>query len=137
MRRMSVLYVEDEEADVLFMRRAFQGAAPGHELHSVANGRDAIAYLTGRDDYSDRNRHPLPSLLLLDLNLPGLSGFEVLKWVRAQPEFEQLPVVVFSSSTRPEDKALAVDLGADEYIEKPPSGHQFVKVVEQLRERWL
>jgi CheY-like chemotaxis protein len=134
---VTVLYVEDEESDVLFMRHAFGRAGFEHALRSVGDGREAIAYLAGKNGYADRAQHPLPSLIFLDLNLPILSGFEVLRWVRARPQFAQLTVVVFSSSSRQEDKAKAGELGANDYIEKPRSGLAFVDVVQRVKERWL
>jgi CheY-like chemotaxis protein len=136
-RNVTVLYVEDEEADVDFMRFAFERVGLEDALRTVANGRLAIKYLAGTNGYGDREQHPLPSALLLDLNLPEVSGFEVLKWVRARAEFARLPVVIFSSSSRPEDKARASELGATEFIEKPSSGVRFVDVVNRLREKWI
>ena len=131
-----VLYAEDEESDVLFMQMAFGKAGLAHLLHVVKNGQEVVDYLSGAGEFADREKNPLPSLLLLDLNLPLRSGFAVLQWVRNQPGFHALPVVVFSSSTRPEDKLKAANLGADEYVQKPPSGSKFAEVIKDLREKW-
>lgn len=132
-----VLYVEDEPDDVFFLRSAFRAVQVAAELRDVGDGRSAMAYLAGEGDYADRVRHPVPALVLLDLNLPILSGFEVLRWIRAQPPLRELPVAVFSSSGRPEDRRLATELGAQDYIEKPASGLQFREVARALRVRWL
>ena len=132
-----ILYVEDEPDDVLFMRRAFQKVGLGDSLRSVGDGRDAIEYLAGNGAYADRGQHPLPALMLLDLNLPVVSGFEVLKWLRERREFQALPVVAFSSSTRDDDKVQARELGASDYVEKPKSAAGFLKVAEGLKEKWL
>jgi CheY-like chemotaxis protein len=132
-----VLYVEDEENDALFMRMAFGKAGLDGKLRVVADGREAINYLAGRGAYGDRVEHPLPMLILLDLNLPIVSGFEVLKWVRQQAAFQSLPVVVFSSSVRKSDKQTALELGANEYVEKPSSALEFPKVLDGLKKRWL
>lgn len=137
MMRTLVLYVEDEPDDVLFMRMTFQRAGLADSFRTVGDGRDAIEYLAGQGAYADRGQNPLPTLILLDLNMPMVSGFEVLKWMRERAEFRALPVVVFSSSSREEDKAKARELGADEYVEKPHSARGFVGVVEGLKERWL
>jgi len=131
------LYVEDEEGDALFMRIAFQRAGLAEALQLVADGRAAIKYLSGVNGYENRSEHPLPAVVLLDLNLPEVPGFEVLRWMRRQPEHEATPVVVFSSSTRDEDKAKARELGANDFVEKPSSGTKFGEVVERLREKWL
>ncbi len=131
-----VLYAEDEENDVLFMQIAFDKAGLGHLLRVVQNGQEVVDYLSGAGAFADRHRHPLPSLLLLDLNMPLLSGFGVLQWLRNQPAFHDLPVVVFSSSTLPEDKLKAANLGVSEFVPKPASGAKFTEVVTDLRGHW-
>jgi PAS domain S-box-containing protein len=133
----TVLYVEDEESDALFMEMAFNGRGLAGKLRLVGDGRAAIDYLSGAGKYSDREKHPVPSLVLLDLNLPQVPGFEVLKWMRDHPDYARTPVVVFSSSTRADDHAQAKELGADEFMEKPSSGLEFRKAVEALQQRWL
>ena len=127
-----ILYVEDEENDVFFMNLAFGKAGLGHLFRTVPNGRDAMQYLSGADDYADRQRFPLPAAMLLDLSLPMVSGFEVLEWVRRQARFHRLPVVMFSGSVRTEDREKALKLGATDYIEKPTSPLKFTNLVEWL-----
>lgn len=133
----TVLYVEDEESDFYFMQNAFETAGFRDVLRRVGTGREAIHYFKGQDAYADRAQYPLPTVMLLDLNLPVISGFAVLEWVREQADLKDLPVVVFTSSARAEDKEKALALGATEYLEKPCSGLQFDTVVQLLRERWL
>lgn len=125
---MTVLYVEDEDDDVLFMKMAFKRLGIGMPLESVPNGKAAIDYLSKR---------PRPTLLLLDLNLPIVSGFEVLEWLRRQPALETLPVVIFSSSGRAEDRERAAALRADDYVLKPTSGSMFRDVLRDVQARWL
>ncbi len=136
-KTVTVLYVEDEECDRHFMEVAFRAAGMGEALRAVVNGREAIDYLAGRGVYADRGRYPAPAAVLLDLNMPLVSGFEVLKWMRGQPEFAALPVVVFTSSSRVEDKVRARELGASEFVEKPQSMGRFREVVELMRKKWL
>jgi CheY-like chemotaxis protein len=133
----TVLYVEDEADDVFFMRSAFEREGVRVDFQAAHDGVRAIAYLAGEHPYDDRVRHPVPSFVLLDLNLPLRSGFEVLSWLRQRQEFIALPVVVFSSSGRVEDRARAQQLGATDYLLKPSSGMQFGGVVRTLRDRWL
>lgn len=133
----TVLYVEDEENDVLFMRRAFAGLGPGLGLQVVADGRDAIRYLSGVDGYGNREEYPVPALVLLDLNVPEVNGFELLRWIRSRPEYAATPVVVFSSSNRDEDKRKVQELGASEFVEKPHSALKFVEILHRLRKTWL
>jgi CheY-like chemotaxis protein len=134
---ITVLYVENEENDVLFMQRAFKRAGLESCLRPVPDGRAAMGYLTGQVPYADRTIHPLPILIMVDLSLPAISGFELLNWLRQQPQFKTLPVVVFSSSARAEDIKRAYELGANDYVQKPTSGAQFVEVVQDLRKKWL
>jgi CheY-like chemotaxis protein len=133
----TVLYVEDEESDAMFMQRAFASKGMGSALRVVGDGRAAIEYLSGAGKYADRREYPLPAVVLLDLNLPQVPGFEVLKWMRNHPDFARTPVVVFSSSTREDDRVKALELGANEFVGKPSSGLKFGEVVEGLRERWM
>jgi CheY-like chemotaxis protein len=102
----------------------------------VGDGRSAIEYLSGTGKYGDREEYPRPNMVLLDLNLPQVSGFGVLEWIRNHPDYARLPVVIFSSSMREDDKARARELGADEFVAKPNSGLEFGKVVEGLL-KWL
>ena len=133
----TVLYVENEENDVLFMRRAFKHAGLDGCLRPLPDARSATRYLTGEAPYSDRAANPLPGLLLMDLNLPAISGFELLGWLQQQPQLLHLRIVIFSSSARSEDIKRARELGAHDYLQKPTSGSQFVEIVQGLREKWL
>lgn len=133
----NILYVEDEENDVYFMRRAFRGMGQEWCLKVVADGQAAIDYLSGRGEFGNRQNYPLPALVLLDLNLPTVSGFQVLIWIRQRPEFKQLPVIIFSSSPRAEDRLKAKELGASDYLEKPDTGMDFGTVLETLRRKWF
>lgn len=135
-KNSGVLYVEDDENDVFFLKIAFGKLGLGALFHAVRNGQEAVDYLAGLGHHGDRRLHPLPALLLLDLKLPILSGYEVLEWVRKQPAFYRLPVVIFSSSLRPDEKLKAFNLGANEYLEKPNSPLKFINLVERLGENW-
>lgn len=132
-----VLYVEDEESDVYFMRRSFCRVGLEDCLRVVADGQAAIDYLAGQGLFANRLKYPLPAVVLLDLHLPTVSGFQVLQWIRQQPPFRQLPVVIFSSSPRAEDRLQAKELGASDYLEKPDSGLEFGAVLAALQSKWL
>jgi CheY-like chemotaxis protein len=129
-----VLYAEDEENDVFLMQRAFRKASVSNQLLTVGDGAEAIHYLEGSGRFADRTQFPLPSLLLLDLNLPRQSGLEVLKWVRAQPEFALLPVVILTSSNQERDIGSAYALGANGYLVKPPSSEKLIELVASMRD---
>lgn len=114
-----ILLVEDNEDDVLLIRRGFERAGIEHPLRVVTSGIEAIAYLTGEAPYWDRAKHPLPSLVLLDIKMPMADGFAVLKWIRRQPEFARLCVVMLTSSDEIRDVNLAYQLGANSFFVKP------------------
>jgi CheY-like chemotaxis protein len=137
MNRFPVLYVEDEETDVMLLGHAFTKAGIENPLHAVKDGRAAMNYLAGDAPFADRARYPLPGLVLLDLNLPFFSGIEVLVWLRQQPQIRRLPVVIFSSSIRPGDIAQAYDAGANGYLVKPNSVAELSILAEALRDFWI
>src|SRR5215510_2270454 len=114
-----VLVADDEPTDVFLLQRAFAKARVTISLHVVRDGWTAIAYLKGEAPYSDRNAHPLPDLMLLDLKMPGLNGFEVLTWLRKQPGLKRLPVIVLTSSNLASDINRAYEMGANSYLVKP------------------
>ena len=134
---IAILYVEDEEADVVLLRHVFEKAGIPNPLRTVKDGKLAKDYLAGIVPFNDRNRHPLPGLVLLDLNLPYWSGFEVLEWIRQQPQFRRLPVVIFSSSNRPDDIARAYDAGANGFLVKPNALADLRTLVLAVRDFWL
>ena len=106
-------------------------------LQFVDDGQEAIDYLSAAPPYSNRFVHPLPTLLLLALRLAQRSGFEVLDWVRRQPELKKLQVVVFSVSKRPQDIERAYALGADAYLVKPEDVGELGQALECLKEHWF
>ncbi len=133
----SLLYVEDEDNDMLLMRMAFAKEGLEPLFRGVNTGQAAIDYLSGTGPYAQRAQYPVPAALLLDLNLPEVHGFDVLKWIRANPAYATLPVIVFSSSVRQEDRERARLLGANEFIPKPNSPALFRDIVRTLKDRWL
>ena len=132
-----ILYAEDEENDVFFLKHAFEVAGSPHTLTAVPDGEQALNYLAGQGPFADRKRHPLPLLVLLDINMPRKSGLEVLEWTRRQPHFKSVPVLILTSSSRPEDREKARELGADDYLLKPSDPLKLVELVKLLHDRWL
>lgn len=132
-----VLYVEDEESDVILLKRAFACEGLGDCLRTLPDGRMAIQYLSGGAEFADRSLHPLPAVVLLDMNLPEIHGFDVLRWIRSRADFRTLPVVIYSSSNREEDCDRAKALGADDCIQKPIAPSQLTTIVRDLSARWL
>src|SRR5882724_1784491 len=130
--RAVILIVEDNEVDLLFIHRAFAKAKVLNPLVSVQTGEEAIAYLKGEGRYVNRAEHPLPDLVLLDLKLTGITGFQVLKWIRQQPGLKALRVVVLTGSTAIEDINLAYQLGANSFLAKPIDFDSFVQVAAAI-----
>jgi CheY-like chemotaxis protein len=137
MNPLPILYVEDEEADVVLLRHALEKTGTPYPLQAVKDGKLAKDYLAGNPPFEDRTRHPLPCLVLLDLNLPYWSGFEVLEWTRQQPQLRRLPVVVFTSSNRPDDIARAYDAGANAYLVKPNALADLRTLVKAVCDFWI
>ena len=117
--QQTILLVDDSENDLVLMRRAFKKAKCSSPLQEVRNGEQAIAYLKGDGPYGDRTKFPLPAVMLLDLNMPRGSGFDVLAWVRAQPMLKRLAIIILTASNRSEDVNRAFDLGATSFLVKP------------------
>jgi CheY-like chemotaxis protein len=135
--RSVILLAEDLEADVLLMKRAFKKARIVNPLQVVRDGEQVLAYLRGEGDYGNRDEYPLPSLLLLDLKMPRMNGFEVLSWVRAQPNFSSLRVVVLTASRELQDVNKAYQLGANTFLVKPTDFDQLVVMMQALQGFWI
>jgi len=133
-RNQTLLIVEDDDNDFLFLERALTMENVGAQIHRACDGSEAIDYLSGEDNFANRDARPLPNLIVLDLKMPGTSGFEVLEWVREQPDFQTLPIIVFSSSEEPADVEKAYNLGANAYLVKPTSYLAYSDVVGTLKQ---
>src|SRR5688572_10306753 len=131
-----ILLVDDSEFDVLLMRAAFKKAQFHPVLQVVRNGEEAIAYLAGTGEYNDRASFPLQTLVLLDINMPKKNGFEVLRWLRADPILKRLSVTMLTASLRPEDVDLAFELGANSYLVKPSNLESLADMLRTLRD-WI
>ena len=113
-----ILLAEDSEDDVILIERAFRKAKVTAPLKIVRDGEEAICYLSGFARFADRAQFPLPDLVLLDLRLPNRDGFEVLGWIKDQPELKKLPVIVLTQSDRIKDANEAYQLGAYSFLIK-------------------
>jgi CheY-like chemotaxis protein len=133
----SILLAEDDENDVFFLERAFKQAQITSPIHRVKDGEEAIEYLRGEDGYADREKHPLPYMMLLDLKMPRKNGFEVIAWVRSQPRLKRLPIVVLTSSREDLDINQAYELGANTYLVKPVKFEALVDMMRALNLYWL
>ena len=128
----TILHVEDDPNDTLLLEHACRKAGMIFNLQAVSDGDQAMAYLRGTSAFSDRDKHPMPKLILLDLKMPRVSGFDVLAWLRSEDAFRQLPVVVLTSSNHDADIKRAYDLGAKSYLVKPVGFEALVELVKTL-----
>ncbi|HXT12679.1 MAG TPA: response regulator [Candidatus Angelobacter sp.] len=128
----TVLHVEDDPNDTLLFQHACQKAGVVFNLQAVSDGDQAIAYLRGMDSFSDRAKHPMPKLILLDLKMPRISGFDVLSWLRSEGLLKAVPVVVLTSSNHDADVKRAYALGAKSYLVKPVGFEALVELVKTL-----
>ena len=133
----SLLLAEDDENDVFFVERAFKQAQISNPLHRVKDGEEAMAYLRGDGEYANRERFPIPNLILLDLKMPRKNGFEVIGWLRQQPGLRRLPVIVLTSSKEDPDVNRAYELGANTYLVKPVKFEGLVEMMKALNLYWL
>src|SRR5437868_1652779 len=101
--REIILLVDDDPNDVMLIQRAFQKAGLRNNLKVARDGEEAVQYLTGEGSFADRQKSPMPFLVLLDLKMPGMDGFDVLSWIRREPELKRLLVVVLTSSNLQSD----------------------------------
>ena len=132
-----ILLAEDEQNDVFLIKRAFQKAQLLNPIRVVSDGQEAISYLRGDGDYADRARFPLPTLVLLDLKMPRMGGFDVISWVRQQPGLKRLPLVVLTSSRDGPDINRAYELGANTYLVKPVEFDGLVEMMKNLSLYWF
>jgi len=132
-----ILAAEDEPVDGMMIRRAFTKAGIEKTLRILEDGDTVIDYLTGQGIYADRQQHPLPVLLLLDLKLPRRSGLEILQWLRQQNGLRRIPVIVLTSSRQSNDVSRAYDLGANSYLVKPVEFAALIDIMKTLGLYWL
>jgi len=136
-RKLTVLYVEDEENDVLLLEHAWREASIEHRLEVAKDGKEALNYLQRYSSLAVPGNLHGCSLLLLDLNLPLFSGFEILSLIRKEERFKRLVVLILTSSNQSHDIQLAYELGANAYLIKPSSLDALVALVHSIKEFWL
>jgi CheY-like chemotaxis protein len=132
-----ILLAEDDKNDVFLMRRGLEKAGVPNPLFVVENGREVIDYLAGNGECADREKFPLPGLMLLDLKMPWMDGFDVLSWLRSRKQLDTLPVVVLTSSKLQSDIDRSRQLGVYDYRVKPQLLEDLVRLLDDVRKCWL
>lgn len=137
MSEKTVLLVEDDPDDEALALAAFLRTHVPHNVIVAHEGSSALDYLLSRGPYAARRATELPALVLLDLKMPRVDGFEVLQEMRADPRTQYVPVVVFTSSDRDEDLRQAYALGANSYVRKPGGFEAYTLVVQAILNYWV
>lgn len=132
-----ILLVEDNQMDVVLTLDAFKEARLKNKVNVTRDGQEALDYLFGRNKYADRSLYPLPNLVLLDLKMPGVDGFEVLRQIKNTNMLKRIPVIILTSSKEEGDRALSYDIGANSYLLKPVSFDGFTDVVRRIDDYWF
>lgn len=132
-----ILLVEDNQMDAALLMHAFGEAKPEDCIHVVHNGQEALDYLFGKGIYADRTLYALPNLILLDLKMPGIDGFEVLRQIKATDIIKRIPVIILTSSNEEEDLALCYDIGANSYLSKPACVNTYTDMVRKIDDYWI
>jgi CheY-like chemotaxis protein len=133
----TILLVEDTPSDAALIRRGFEKTKVLNPIVWAKNGQEALGYLSGLGQYGDRNKYPLPALILLDLALPEMTGFELLQWKRTQPYIRRIPVVILTIDSATSAVNAAYDLGANSYLIKPGNPDEIMRIVKIIQEYWL
>jgi CheY-like chemotaxis protein len=136
-RSRPILVVEDSPEDFEATRRSLQRGGLTHPLVHLGDGDQALDYLFHRGSFARSERSPRPRLILLDLNLPGTDGREVLAAVKADAELRQIPVVVFTTSRDHRDVEACYRAGANSYVQKPVDLPEFRRALDSLKAFWF
>jgi CheY-like chemotaxis protein len=134
---LPILLADDDENDVFLFQRAARDAGIRHPLSIVRDGQEVIDYLAGHAPFADRAQYPFPCLIILDIKMPRKTGLEVLEWLSGQPALRNLPVMMFSSSTRADDIERAYALGANAFVVKPSSLERRAELARLIKGFWL
>ncbi len=135
-RIINILLVEDSEPDVKITLRAFRNATPPTNILVTYDGAEALEYLNNEGRFEDREKFPLPDIILMDINMPKLGGFDALKKIKEDGRFRNIPVIMLTSSNNEQDISLSYAGGAAGYIQKPVNYGDFCEVVRKFNEYW-
>lgn len=132
-----ILYAEDNPADQRLTVKAFNKSRVKTDLRIVNDGQEALDYLENKGDYADKNKSPLPDLILLDINMPRIDGKEVLKYIRVNDRLNTLPVIMLTTSDYEKDILESYKLGVNAYVSKPIKVEDFFTAILRLENFWM
>lgn len=134
---LKILMADDDDDDKMLTKEALVESRVLNELYFVDNGVELLEYLRGEGKYADRNEYPLPSIVLLDLNMPKMDGREALAEIKADKSLRSIPVVILTTSKAEEDMVKGYDLGAASYITKPVTFEDLVRLMTTVGKYWV
>jgi len=132
-----ILMVDDDPEDVFLTRHAFRKGKLANDFHSVSSGEEMLAYLRHENIFSDEDANPRPHIILLDINMPMMNGFEALEAMRADPAIADIPVIMMTTSREHVDVSRSYAAGASSYISKPVTPSAMMDVVEVIETYWF
>jgi len=132
-----ILVVEDDDSDFFLLERAFRKNKIENPIVRVKDGLEGLHYLQGSGEYTNREQHPFPDVIVLDLKTPRMSGMELLAWIKDHPECRVIPTVIMSSSQQDVDVSKAYELGANTYFVKPSTFEDLVELTRTIQTYWL
>ena len=133
---IDILLVEDNEADIKITQRAFAHGKLKNNVYVVRDGQEALDFIYHKGSYKNKNDFPKPDLILLDIKLPKVDGFQVLKVLKEDFQYQSIPVIMLTSSNNEEDVAKSYKYGATSYIQKPVNYEAFVKIIKGFNFYW-
>ncbi|MEI7529450.1 MAG: response regulator [Elusimicrobiota bacterium] len=133
---LNILLVDDNEDDIVMVKKVFSGMGTRHHLETILNARAALDYLHCRGDYAGR-KAVLPDLLLLDINMPSMDGFSLLRVLKASPALRKIPVIMLTTSCAQDDIVRSYENGAASFITKPDSFEGFKNLLDRFGDYWL
>jgi CheY-like chemotaxis protein len=136
-RQCTILIVDDDENDIFFVKRAFTEINVHCTFQMLKNGQEVVDYLKGDGEFADREKYPMPMMILMDLKMPIMDGFQVLAWLRSRPGIKVIPTIVFSSSDLPGDITRAYELGANSFMTKSVTYDGLLLKLQTLSQYWL
>lgn len=135
--KICVVIAEDDEDDFLLIKEAFKEAGLGYALHWTKDGEELLNYLFALKDENESENEAKPRLIILDLNMPKVSGFEALHEIKSHPNLRKIPVVILTTSQSEDDVTQAYDLGVNSFIQKPIRFETLVDVIQTLDQYWF
>ena len=136
MRPLNILIAEDNEDDAFILTHTLNAAGLPNPVFICRDGQEVINYIKGDGSFSDREKYPLPGMLILDIKMPRLTGLEVLRWVRAHPGCAVIPTIILTSSAHPNDVLEAFANGVNAYFMKPPTTDEMRDLLQLIHRFW-